>query len=299
MKRININRTIILGILLLVAVVANAQQSAIVAADEFYQKKDFANAKTNIDAAIANPETSNDAQAWQLRGYIYKAMYTKNERSNKRSPIRLEAFNSFKKSLSLDVNKELFTDNIKGVKFLLSTLFNDAAESLDPVDYKVAIELFEKYKEFYKIVDPSPEAILQKEIEFNVALASVYNTIIETDSRGSAKFVTLAKNIFLKILAVEPDNISANIGMAKLYYNQAVYLIKIQELDLDIVTLDGVLDNQVKLLREARPFMEKAYELDPARPDAIEGLTGIYTGLNDEEKSRIFREKLEKIKKPK
>jgi hypothetical protein len=45
--------------------------------------------------------------------------------------------------------------------------------------------------------------------------------------------------------------------------------------------------------------MEKAYTLDPQRTDAIEGLSGIYYSLGEEEKSIEYKKKLEEIKKPK
>jgi tetratricopeptide (TPR) repeat protein len=299
MKKLNINRTVILGVLLLLAIVSKAQQERIGAATTFLQQNNLDSAKANINIAIANPATANDANAWYIRGFVYKAIYNKLEKHHNQSPARLEALNSFKKSLALDDAKELFTENIKSIKYLVSSLYNDAGESLDPLEYKTAIALFEQFKEYYKIVDPSPATIQQKEIEFDLALASVYNKILETDKKGNVKFLTLAKNLYIKVLALDPNNISANYGIGILYYNQAVNLIKDQEYDLDIVNLDGVLDNSVKLFKEARPFMEKAYSLDPKRPETIEGLSGIYFSLHDEEKSSLFRKKLEEIKKPK
>ena len=281
------------------AMVSNAQQSKVEAATEFLQKNNLDSAKANINSAVANPETANDANAWYIRGFVYKAIFNKNEKADKKSPARIEALNSFKKSISFDDNKVLTTENVKAIKFLVNTLHNHAAEALDPVDYKIAIEVFEKFKEYYKLVDPSPETMQQKEIEFDLALASVYNTIIDGDKKGSAKFVTLAKNLYNKILTLDQDNIAANMGMAKLFYNQGVNLILAQELDLDIVNIDGVQDRSVKLFKESLPFMEKAYSLDQSRPETIEGLTGIYYSLHEDEKYTIFKKRLEDIKKPK
>jgi Tfp pilus assembly protein PilF len=91
MKKLNKIRTIILGLLLLIAVVAKAQQQKLVAAFTFLEQNQLDSAKANINAAIAHPETANDAQTWQVRGYIYKAIYNKNEKDKKRTPARLEA----------------------------------------------------------------------------------------------------------------------------------------------------------------------------------------------------------------
>ena len=302
MKKLVLIRTAILGLLLLIAVVSNAQQEKVTAAYTFLQQNDLDNAKANIDDAVVDPETANDAQAWYLRGFIYKTIYTKREKINNQSPARLEALNSFKKSLSLDVEKEFFTDNIENIKNLINTLHNDAASSLDPFDYKTAIKLFEKHQEYYKIVDPSPENIQAKQIEFDIALVSVYNSVIEngkTDSLRAYKFLNLAKNIYSKILTIDPNNIMANYGMGILYYNQAVNLLKTQDWDLDIVNMDVVQSKAVILFKESLPFMEKAYTLDPERVDAIQGMSGIYFGLNEPEKSNIYRLRLQEIKKPK
>jgi len=302
MKKLNKIRTVILGLLLLVAIVSNAQQAKVAAAYTFLQQGNLDSAKANIDAAVVNHETENDAQAWQVRGFIYKAIYNTKEKSNRRSPARLEALVSLKKSLSLDADKELFTENIGAVKYFANTFHNDAAESLDPIDYKTAIELFNKSQECFRIVDPTPASIQANEIEFDLALVSVYNSVLETDKNDSVityKFVALARNVYNKILAMEPDNVKANYGMGILYYNQAVNLIKSQDYDLDLITLAVVEDKSAALFKTSLPFMEKAYALDPNRVDALQGLSGIYFSLHEDEKYNLFRQKLEDIKKPK
>ena len=288
-----------MGILLLVAVVSKAQQAKVAAAIDFLQHNSLDSAKVNINSAILNHETADDAYTWYIRGFVYKAIYNKNGKEDNQSPDRIESLNSFKKSLSLDVSKEHFTDNVKSIKYLLSTIYNDAADALDPVDYKIAIELFNTYQEYYKLIDPSPEVSQQKEIEFDLALGSVYSKILETDKKANSKFLTLAKNLYTKILALDPDNIAANYGIASLYYNQAVNLILIQAVDVDIVALNAIQDNSVQLFKESLPFMEKAHTLDPKRTDAIEGLSGIYYSLGEEEKSNEYKKKLEEIKNPK
>ncbi|MCE9540000.1 MAG: hypothetical protein K8R85_12395 [Bacteroidetes bacterium] len=302
MKKLTIIRTFILGLLLLTAVVANAQQEKVQAAYVFLEQNKLDSAKANIDAAVIHPETVNDALAWYVRGFIYKSIYNTKEKGNKRSPSRLEGLYSFKKSLSLDAAKEYFPDNIGGIKYFASTFRNDAAESLDPIDYRTAIELFNKSQECSKIVDPSPTVLQANQTEFDFALVSVYNSVLENDNKDSArvfKFFTLAKNVYNKILALEPNNIQANIGMGKLYYNQAVNIIKSLDIDTDITKMDIIEENTKKLGTVAEPFMKTAHDLDPKREDAIIGLTGIYYILHEDSKYNIFKQKLEDIKKPK
>lgn len=302
MKKLNKIGTVILGLLLLLAVVAKAQEQKVVAAYTFLGKNELDSAKANINAALVHPETANDPQTWLVRGFIYKAIYNKNEKENKRSPARLEALYSFKRSLSLDTAKEYYSDNIASVKYFANTFHNDAGESLDPIDYKTAIELFNKSQECSKIVDPNPATLLANQIEFDLALVSVYNSVIENNKKDSLKtfkFINLAKNIYNKILSVEPNNIKANYGMGILYYNQAANLVLGQDYDADLIVFQRVIDNSTKLFKESLPFMEKAYTLDPTRIETLQGLTGIYWSLNEPEKSNLYRKKLDEIKKPK
>jgi tetratricopeptide (TPR) repeat protein len=312
MKKLSIIRTFILALLLLIAMVSNAQLEKMDAAYTFLKNNNLDSAKANIDAAVNHPETANEPQAWYVRGFVYKTIYSKNEKDNKKSPARLESLKSFKKALALDTKKEFYSDDVGSIKFLINTMHNDEASSLDPIDYKTAIELFQKEQEYYKLIDPSPENIQAREVGFSLALAEVYFSVVETNNKiilldttnvaakkENLKFLTLTKNEYSKVLAIDPNNISANYQMAILYFNQAVNLIKSQDYDLDIVALDVIEDKTKKLFKESLPFMEKAYTLDPKRVETLQGMSGIYYGLNEKEKSNLYRQKLEDVKKPK
>lgn len=297
-------RTLILALLLLIALVSKGQTPDfdLDLAGKFYAEHKPDSAKIYIDKAILAPENKEDAYSWQLRGFIYKDLYNKKEKNNKNSKLRIEAMNSIRKSIILDSKENTrLSDNISAMKYLINTMHKDAGESLDPMDYETAISLFRQEQEYFKLIDPSAEAYNKREIEFGAALGSVYNTIIESsqDSVQKQKFVNLAKSIYSKIISIDPNNFNANYNMGILYYNQAVNLIKTKDYDTDLVLFQLVLDQSVKLFRESLPFMEKAYSLDPKREDALEGLRGIYVGLNDPETSDIYKQRLDSIKKNK
>jgi tetratricopeptide repeat protein len=294
---LKIKRTLILGILLLTAVVSKAQQSRVTAAYTFLNQGNLDSAKANIDAAVLHPDTQADGQAWYIRGFVYKTIYNQNDKANKQSAPRLEALNSFKKSLSIDTAQENVHENIKNIKYLATTLYNDAAASLDTVDYKVAIKNFETFKEYYLLVDPSQDNFKQKDIDFANAIATVYTRIYEGDRKGKVDYLSMAKASYNKVLTLDPNNINANYNMGILYYNQAVNLINQSDYDLDIVALNDVQDNSINLFKSSLPFMEKAYSLDPNRRETLLGLSGIYFSLNEKEKSNEFKQKLEQIGK--
>ncbi len=294
---LKILRTIIFGLLLFRAVSLNAQQSRVDAAYTFLQKGDLDSAKANIDLAILHPETQLDGQTWYVRGFVFKTIYNQNEKSNKESVSRLEALISFKKSISIDTSYENILENIKNVKYLATTLYNDAAASLDTIDYKIAIKNFDIFRAYYLLVDPSTDNFKQKEIDFSNAIATVYTQIYEGDRQGKADFLNLAKASYNKALTFDPNNINANYNMGILYYNQAVNLIRQSDYDLDIVALNDVQDNSINLFKASLPFMEKAYSLDPNKRETLLGLSGIYFSLNEKEKSNEFKQKLEQIEK--
>jgi hypothetical protein len=298
-KMLNLKTTVCFTLLLIFAVTANAQQNRVSAAYKFLENNELDSAKTNINIAVQTPPTDIDGQAWYLRGFIYKSIYNKSEKGNRQSPSRLEALASFKKSLSLDTTRENLQENVKNIKYLATTLYNDAGASLDSVDYKIAIDNFNKFKEYYLLVDPNPANFKQRDIDFTLAIASLYTKVFESDRKGKLEFLKLAKEAYNKILEFDPNNIMANYNMGILYYNQAVNLINQSDYDLDIVALNDIQDNSITLFKESLPFMEKAYELDPKRRETLLGLSGIYFSLNEFEKSNMYKQKLEEIEKQK
>lgn len=290
-------RTTIFGLLLFLAVSLNAQQSRVTDAYTFLQQGKLDSAKATIDVAILHSETQSDGQAWYVRGFIYKTIYNQSEKSNKQSSSRIEGLISFKKSLTIDTTQENVTENIKNIKYLATTLYNDAAASLDTIDYKIAVNNFDIFREYYLLVDPSAENFKQKEIDFANAMATVYTRIYEADRKGKTDFLNYAKASYNKALSFDPNNINANYNMGILYYNQAVNLINQSDYDLDIVALNDVQDNSINLFKQSLPFMEKAYALDPNKKETLLGLSGIYFSLNEKEKSNEFKQKLEQIGK--
>lgn len=288
-----------LGIVLLLFLTAhvNAQEEPLKMATVYLQKGELDSAKILIDQVITDPQTMKDGNVWYLRGFIYKSIYNKWQRDNKYSPARIEALQSFKKSVSLDTSRVTIQENKKNIKYLVTTLYNDAATSLDSMDYKVAIETFDQFREYYLLIDSSETNIKQTDLKFLLALASVYTMIFEADKKGKIEFLALAKETYNKVLVIDPNNITANFNMGILYYTQAINLINQLDYGVDLRVLNDAQDNSLSLFRESLPFMEKAYILDPNRKETLYGLSGIYFSLNEIEKSNEFKQKLEDIKK--
>lgn len=295
---LNLKRTFIFGILLMLAVISKAQENKVTAAYNFLVQKQLDSAKAAIDIAIIHPETANDIQAWYVRGFIYKTIYNEREKANHDSPARLESLRCFKKMLSLNSTEEEKQQAIGGIKYLTTTIYNGVGDNLDTIHYKTAIAMFEIFKEYYPLVDTSKANIQKKDIEFLLALASTYTEKFKTN-KSKPEFLNLTKATYSKVLAIDPDNISANYNMGILYYNQAVDLINQSDYDLDIVALSDIQDNSITLFKQSLPFMEKAYSFDPNRKETLLGLSGIYFSLNEFEKSNLIKQKLKEIEQQK
>ena len=130
---LNLKRIFIFGILFMISVFAKAQQSKVDAAYTFLVQKQLDSAKAAIDIAIANPETTNDINAWYIRGFIYKTIFNEREKSNYDSPARLESMRSFKKMYSLTNDPAEKTQAIGSIKYLTTTIYNGVGDNLDTI----------------------------------------------------------------------------------------------------------------------------------------------------------------------
>lgn len=285
-------------LMMLFAAASFAQQERIAKALEFVEAGDFEKAKTEIDAAVLNEATSSDSYAWYVKGFVYKELYKKNEKNNPLSPLRNEAIAALKKSMELDTTGENLNDNKQTLKFLATTLNNDAANSINNNNPDAAQKAFEKYKEAMLLLDPQTD-LKPKSIEFKLALASMLNNQYQAEQDSAIKeFKFLGvKNMYQEVLKLDANNISANYNLGSLFYNKAVNIINNLDYDMDMFALMEIQENCVTIFKQSLPFMEKALELDPNRIETLRGLEGIYISLNEFEKSNAIRARLDALGK--
>lgn len=301
MKTLGLHRIVVLALMLVWALGLKSQDVYLEKANTFYETKQLDSAKFYIDRASTHSETSNNYVTWLLKGFIYKDLFlTIDKGKNGMSSLRLEGLNALKKAIMLDTEKEDLAQCVEGFKYFLTTMHNDVVMYLELQECYSAISVFRKSQEYYKIIDPSAEGYKAREVEFGLALGSAYNEMLDgtTDSLKAIKYRDSTITVFRKVLELDPNNVSANVGLAKIYYNQAVHLIKSLPYD-DLELLYIAQDQSALLLKKAEPLMEKAVKLDPKREDALEGLAGIYFGLNEPEKSNVYRLRLKELKKNK
>ena len=254
----------------------------------YIQQGDIINAKLASDSAVNSKTLKNSPRAWYLRGYSYKEYYKKFESGSKSLVSREEAYRSFVHSISIDTNNELVAENQKNLKTLSSFYFNNVISFLDSSNTVAAIKYYDLYKRCMLASD-SLFDFSKRDVDFNLALGSVYLTLSETNDTVLRKqYLAKERDAFTRVLALDPNNVKANYNMALLYYNQAVKIINAMGYDEDIVSLNMIVDNCTGLFKESLPFMEKAYHLNPNRRETLVGLSGIYFSLNEEEKRQYY-----------
>ena len=286
----------ILVLLLTIPIGLRAQLDPVSLALRAYQGKEFSKAQELIDIAIADEKFNTNARTWVFRGYIYKDMYKLDRTGPDGQEQRTNAIQSFQKTMELDTDKEFENDCVQSLKFLASTLFNDAATSLDQSKFDEAQAFYAEYKEITLVTNPSMD-FSARDVEFKLYQASKLSVIYEraeptTDVDAVGADIV---KLYEEVIAIDSNNVSANYNLAIHYYNQGVNMIDNMDYELPFEELFLIQERVMELFTMALPYMLKAYKLDPSRKATLQGLSGIYFGLNDIEQSEYYQQKLDEL----
>jgi tetratricopeptide (TPR) repeat protein len=380
---------------LLIFMVASlqAQHHVLHQAVEDYKNGDLMKAKVAIDQASQNTETAGEPKTWYYKGVIYKDIYKAKEMDNHYSEARTNSVNAFLKCIALG-HSEYHEESGKGIKYLASTMYNDAARDMNTEQYKAALFNFENYLEFESKINPAlidtlaifhagytaymdhnydkaikylsrakelnyhdpllyyflgksylnnkdfknaevlfTEGIqkypndkklgrilvnlyqesgkqkelanvltheIQKEpgnVDYLVLLAITYEKLIVEDSTMKKEYFIKASENYLQALKIDPNNLKANYNLGLLYYNQAVDKINSLPFDTDLIALEDIQQECKDLFKQALPYMEKAYQLNPQNKETLIGLSGIYFSLHDIENSNKIKSELNFLEK--
>ena len=99
-----------------------------------------------------------------------------------------------------------------------------------------------------------------------------------------------------QITETEPNDYNGKYNTAILYYNKAVNIINTARYDITLAQLSDLQDTNIVLCKQALPCMEMGFEEEPENENILVGLAGLYFALNELDKSREFKEKLDIIK---
>jgi hypothetical protein len=257
--------------------------------------KDVNCAKNAVDSAFMSPEVRNDPQAWYYRAFVYYEL-AKKDKFNLNSAYRDTSLNSIRISNSMKPEPTVLDANKQITKKHAETYYNMCIKYLyDSLNYDRSSAAYKKYKENYSSVDSTFD-FRSKDIEYYSAVGSHFSDLFNNNNTKS-EYGEAGKLALMKVIELDPKNVSANINLGIIYYNQGVNLINSMDIDTPLDKLEVIQDNSTKLFKQSLPFMSKVYQLDPKNVKALESLRQIYQALNDTEKSLEFNKKLEDAKK--
>lgn len=262
----------------------------------YMQKSELDSAQKYIDIAAKDEALKTQAKTWYYRGFIYKDIYKNRQKSDKQSPARIESINAFVEMFAQAKNSEFAESSSKILKYLASTLYNDAVRSLNPENYKLAISNFDMYKKTIIVANPNTD-VASQDVKFKMALASMLNNPADAEKGLDSAQTAYIKSLYLEVLSIDPNNPGANYNLATLYYNEAAEIINNMDYDMDIIKLNEIQDYCIEIFLKGLPYMKKSYELNYKRKETLIGLSNIYYGLNDIEKSEQYKKELEDLEK--
>lgn len=274
-----------------------AQNDLLFEAQRLCNDKKYDQAVPLLEKIIIHPETKNDPASWHIRSYAYLQLYKQAGTANTSKLNLLDtSMVSALVSMKLDAEKGYVENNNAFIKNGAITYYKTSTILLqDSLNTTKSELLFSKYKKYTLIINPAFD-FKQKDIEYYNTMGSIFADLYMKNNFNQ-KYGDIAKYALLKVLELDNKNISANINLGILYYNQGATLMKMMDYDVDLAQLDVIQENAKKLFKQSLPFMIKVYELDPKAEKALESLQGIYSALLDDAKADEFKQKKEALNK--
>ncbi len=261
----------------------------------YLQKNELDSAKKYIDETILDQDLITQPKTWYYKSLIYKDLYKLNEKDNKNSPLRLTAIESLIKLSEIDTNKEFLESAQKMMTYLASTFYNDAARSLNPQSYKNAEDYYSKYRELMLLSSNNEVNLIQQDVKFKLALASMINQELEKQPKKDSLKVFEVLNLYNTVISIDSNNGTAHYSIGILHYNESADLINNMDYDMDLEKLDEMQDICINLFLQSLPYMLKCYDLKYNLKETLIGLINIYHGLNDTEKEEFYKKELKDL----
>jgi tetratricopeptide (TPR) repeat protein len=278
--------------LILSGVFAQAQDP-LAEALERYRSGDLQGARGLIDQAMKDPANAEDAEAWLLRGFIYKDLFKELGETSEGDLVRNEAVASLYTCLQMDRDGTYRENARQGYDFLARSYYNDAAKALNRSDEVRAELLYAKYRETVLRVDPQAD-MRSRDVEYLNALGTVHTKRFNQDREDTVRF-QMAVRTYQRVLETAPQDYGANYNLATLYYNLGVHRIRNLTADDGILDLMRAQEVARDLFYKALPYMEQAHEMRPGRRETAKGLENIYYCLQDMAGMERMRQILETL----
>lgn len=286
-------------LLSLIGLAAGAQPGNLVQeALHAYQSEKYEKARVKIDSAMMNEEVREDPQGLQLKGFIYKELFNEREEPE-RSRHRKESMEAFQEALEHGAEGRVKENSTKSLEYLAGTYFDEALTLLDTNRIDKPRELFDQYLSISRELGTNEKELKNNRIAFINKVGTAYMERYEGKSGHDPKSFERTVEAFRKTLDLDPDNYVANYNIGIMYYNRGVQISNELDPEKNEVEIDLVRKKQEESadkFEKALPYMKEAHEQRPKRLETLEGLAGIYYGLNEDKKSEHYKKLKEEVK---
>lgn len=258
----------------------------------FYQEKNYDSAAVYIDKAVNSELDKNNSKTWQLRGVIYRNL-EKTGGLEKREV----AIESFIMSRNIDSTNQ-FSKEIANYLYNINVrYYNDAVKYLQEGQLEKSESSYLTYKGNYKTILKIEHDFKNQDIEFYSVLGGAwFKKNSQVDVSEKAKVYQNAINAFQQTLDLDSLNYSANYGIGISYYNQGADLItNMNPFESDLEEIDKIQNLSIEMFKKGEPYLKRAFTINPNEKEVVEGLTGIYYSLNEDEEYNYFKNLLEKM----
>ena len=294
-------RRVIISLLFLLLSLSGMAQSVTNKAIRHYQNDKLKEAERLIDSAITLEKEKQDPYTWQVRGFVYKSLFKKSE-GKTRDKHRDVAIEAFQKALEKGAEGRVKDASRKSLTYMARSTYNDAMKRLDTSRTEGPFELYERYLSLMDELGVSEQELKKDRISFLNRLGTTYMTLYESKRGHDQTDFGNAIDAFGKVLAIDSSNYLANYNTGILYYNRGVQIAQKADpgkMEVELKKVKELQKKSTKVFKKALPFMKAAHEQRPKRIETLEGLSGIYYSLNEDEKVERYRKKKKKILKEK
>jgi len=258
----------------------------------FYQEKSYDSAAVYIDKAVIAAQEKYNSKTWQLRGVIYRNLEATGGISKREIAIQ-----SFVTARKVDTIGQ-FTEEIANYLYNINVrYYNDAVGYLQQGELEKSESSYLTYKGNYQSILKIEHDFKKQDIEFYSVLGGAWfkkNSQVEVSEK--AKVYQNAILAFQKALDLDSLNYSANYGIGISYYNQGADLItNMNPFEADLDEIDRIQNLSIEMFKKGEPYLKRAFTINPNEKEVVEGLTGIYYSLNEDDEYNYFRNLLEKM----
>lgn len=179
-----------------------AQKGKVTSASAYKESGELEKAVEAIEIAVDenNPKAVKKSipwpHTWEVRGDIYRTIYTKGKTELSEEPLMI-AFESFKKALELDENNRYSKDVVNQLVLLQIDLTSKAAKAFDEKDFEEALKLFETHMEVSavpQLKESGNSNSIDSIIAYNAGLAAYQAKIWDKTVKYLRKSIALDYN---------------------------------------------------------------------------------------------------------